>query len=370
MRPARIRLLFATALMGIASICCAQRGQGISPADTRPPLPGGDYQPFAADSPFNIQIPAHPKLDPDSTKIISTLLAMTNDSLGPIRVAAEPQNIDYTIPFYYSLPTDPLFTVKCYYNGPPPKWGDCPLENAQIHIPSYALPENSGGAPLKSDHHLSVVDPLTNTEYDMWASAKPKTDGGILRIGWGGTGPTTGLGINIFGATNSGFALTIGIVRAADINAGIIPHALQMAVPCASSGVYPAAVATDEACAKGVIAPYYGMRMQLDLTDAEIQGLDAPAYIKTLYTALAHYGAFVSDTGTGDSMEFQTESGLTYTQLGLADPWVALAQANSLTPDPPEPNPFAAYRFPLDVAGVDLSKRLRVIAPCVTAGTC
>jgi hypothetical protein len=361
---------FTACFIGLATLCVGQAAGSEAHLAKRHGLPGGDYQPFAADSPFNVLIPANPQLDPNSSQIISTLLGMTNDSLGALRTAAEPKNIDYTIPFYYSLPTDPLFTIQCFYDGPPPKWGNCPLQNAQIHIPSYALPENSGGAPLKSDHHLGIVDPQTNTEYDLWASAKPKPGGGVLRIGWGGTGPTTGLGINVFGATASGFALTIGIVRAADINAGNIPHALQMAIPCAANGVYPAAVESDLQCPSGPIPPYYGMRMQLDMTDAEIQALNAPAYVKTLYTALAHYGAFVSDTGTGDSIGFQTESGLTYTQLGLADPWVALARANGLTPNPPEPDPYAAYYFPLDVTGVDLYHRLRVLAPCVTAGTC
>jgi hypothetical protein len=369
-RKTILRCLLAGILMGTVSTCWGQDAEDGLAASKRHPLPGGDYHPFAANSPFNVPIPASPKLDPHSTQIISTLLGMTNNSLGIIRAAASPKNIDYTFPFYYSLPTDPVFTVKCFYNGPPPKWGRCPLQNAQIHIPSYALPENSGGAPLSSDHHLAIIDPQTNTEYDMWASAKPEPGGGTLRIGWGGTGPTTGPGINVFGATASGFALTIGIVRAADMKAGVIPHALQMAIPCAADGVYPAAVPSDLQCAAGAIAPYYGMRMQLDMTDTEIQALNAPSYVKTLYTALAHYGAFVSDTGTGDSIGFQTEGGLTYTQLGMADPWVALAQANGLTPDPPQPDPLAAYRFALDVAGVDLSKRLRVIAPCVTAGTC
>ena len=205
----------------------------------------------------------------------------------------------------------------------------------------------------------------------MWAAAKPKPGGGNLLIGWGGFGLTTSQGINIFPATASQFALTIGIVRAADIKAGVIPHALQMPIPCASDGVYPAAFPTDFACPKGTAdPPYYGMRMQLDMTDAEIQALNAPAYVKTIYTALAHYGSFVSDTGTVNGLVFQTESGLTYTQLGLPDPWVALAKANGIVPNPPEPDPHADYYFPLNVSGVDLSKRLRVIAPCVTAGTC
>jgi hypothetical protein len=340
----------------------------------RPGLPGGNYQPFSKKSPFNIPIPANPQLDPNSAAIVSTLLDMTQNSLGILRAAAKPQNIDYTFPFYFSDPSDPLYTIDCHFNGPPPKWGHCPLQGMQIHIPAYARRENSddGPFPWSSDHHLAIIDPTSGIEFDMWGASQPGGSGGTLLIGWGGLGPRSGLGVKTFGATQSQFALTIGMVRAADLKAGSIPHALQMAIPCATgTGVYPAAVPSDFECAPDTVAPpYYGMRMQLDMSDAEIEALNAPAYVKTVYLALAHYGAFVSDTGTVDSIGFETEGGLSYTQLGLPDPWAALAQQYGIKPEPPEPDPLAAYRFSLDVSGVDLKSRLRIIAPCVTAGTC
>jgi hypothetical protein len=340
----------------------------------RPPLPGGGFRPFAADSPFNIPLPKNPRPDSRSAGIVATLLGMTHRSLGELRAAATPRNIDYTFPFYYSAPVDPVYTIKCHFDGPPPNWGNCPLQNRKIRIPRYAKPENSGNGrfPWSSDHHLAVIEPATGIEYDMWGTAQPNGRGGTLLIGWGGFGSIHGFGIGAFGATQSQFALTIGVVRAADLALGLIPHALQIAIPCANgTGVYPAAVGSDFACPPGTRnAPYYGMRLQLALSDAEIHALNAPAYIKTLYFALAHYGAFVSDTGTVDSIGFQTESGLTYTALGLPDPWVALAASYGLVPIPPRPDPLAAYRFPLDAPGVDLTRRLRVIAPCVTARTC
>jgi hypothetical protein len=86
----------------------------------RPPLPDGDYQPFAANSPFNVQIPPNPQLDPNSTAIIATLTDLTHHVLGSIRTAATPTHIDYTIPFYYSDPSDPVDTVHCHFNGPSP----------------------------------------------------------------------------------------------------------------------------------------------------------------------------------------------------------------------------------------------------------
>jgi len=83
--------------------------------------------------------------------------------------------------------------------------------------------------------------------------------------------------------------------------------------------------------------------------------------------ALAHYGAFICDTGTGNEMELKTESGLTYTKLGLSNPWVALANQYRIQPAAPGDS-YNAYLFPVAAAG--LTQYLRVIDPCVTAGTC
>ena len=216
----------------------------------RSALPGGNYQPFASNSPFNTPLPANPKLDPNSDAIIATLGGMTNQAfyLPPgqtgwgLRTAVTPSNYDFTYPVYYSVPSDPAYTIQCRY-GDSSIWQYCVLNNMQIHIPSYAEPENSGPGNTcwDTDHHMAIIDSTTGTEYDMWGACQPSGTGGNLEIGWGGSGHITGpdmdQGIQTYGSEQSGFALTIGIVRSADINAGSIPHALQMAIPCAGDGV-------------------------------------------------------------------------------------------------------------------------------------
>ncbi len=381
---ATVAILALTAILSNCGGSSSTTSQQPPPPLQRALLPGGDYQPFAANSPFNTPLPADPKLDSNSAAIIATLGGMTNQAfyLPPgqtgwgLRTAATPGNIDFTYPFYYSLPSDPTYTVQCRY-GDPSIWQYCALNNLQIHIPSYAEPENSGTGTNNcwdTDHHMAIIDPATGTEYDLWGSCQPSGTGGDLEIGWGGIGHITGSnmdqGILTYGAAQSGFALTIGIVRSADIAAGTIPHALQMAIPCAADGVYPASVPSDQYCPSGTQnSPYYGMRVQLNMTDAQIEALNVPEYAKPILIALAHYGAFICDTGTGDEMELKTESGLTYTRLGLPDPWASLALQYGIQPYSNASDPYNAYLFPISAPNL-VAPYLRVIDPCVTAGTC
>lgn len=380
MKTATKRKLATVAVLAVVSCSRLATAQA-----QRRTLPGGDYRPFAANSPFNTPLPPNPRLAPNSNEIIATLNGMVNNVWGMppgqtgwvLRAAATPSNYDFTYPFYYSIPSDPVYKIQCRY-GSSSIWQYCGLNNVEIHIPSYAEPEHSGPGKQcwDTDHHMAIIDSTTGTEYDMWGACQPNGKGGDLVIGWGGYGHIWGRdrdqGISTdtisYGSEQSGFALTIGIVRAADIHAGIIPHALQMAIPCASDGVYPAAVSSDQSCPSGTTnPPYYGMRVQLNLTDHEIHALDVPAYAKPVLLALAHYGAFICDTGTGDEMELKTESGLTYTKLGLSDPWVALAKQYRIQPVAPG-DVYNACLFPIAAAG--LTQYLRVIDPCVTAGTC
>ena len=47
-----------------------------------------------------------------------------------------------------------------------------------------------------------------------------------------------------------------------------------------------------------------------------------PAWQKTVLRAMAEYGLYVGDTGGGF---IKTESGISFTSLGMSDPWTALA---------------------------------------------
>jgi hypothetical protein len=98
------------------------------------------------------------------------------------------------------------------------------------------------------------------------------------------------------------------------------------------------------------------------MSDEEIAALDAPAWRKTILTAMAHYGIYVGDTGA-DPWGIEAESGRTYTSFGMPDPFVELAIEYGI--------PLSTNQYRLELAeGIDWTTRLRVIDPCVAQGTC
>jgi hypothetical protein len=383
MKVETMRVCVAVAvLQGISFLEYPQTGQRLTP-------PFFVNQPFTQSSPFNIELPKNPQLDPNSSAIITALNSMSNATWAlpagttgwVLELAATPSKRDFTYPVYFSTYSDPVYTIDC--NG-------CTLQGIQINIPSYSVPENDSADCTSGDHHIAIINPAY-AEYDMWEACPPNGRGGTFKIGYGGYGhlygPYEDMGITTdtmaYGGGQSGFAEELGGVRAVDISQGaMIPHALQMQIPCAGNTntanpyrlnpVWPAQnVPTDQACSNDFQhPPFYGMRVQLNMTDAQIQALHLPAYATSVLLTLEHYGAFVSDTGTGGDMQFVTESGLTYTQLGLTDPWVTLAQQNGIQPTNgvTDNGDYTAYLFTIAAPG--LTQHLRVIAPCVTWGTC
>jgi hypothetical protein len=256
---------------------------------------------------------------------------------------------DYSHPLYYPRPTDPLFTLHCYQTS----WGVCPIEGRRIRIPDAARP--AAGA----DAHMAVIDEASGWEYDLYKVRSKPAGGGTLEFRWGGRTRLDGDGLGS-DATAAHFGLAGGIIRAQELAAGRIDHALFMVVKCTSGTVYPADGAGAQ-CTDIENAPAGGMRFQLDYAPGEIDALLVPAWEKTILRALAAYGAYIGDTG-GGGFNFQFESSTSYTSFGYGDRLVDWAKT-----DPGVTRYGGKYEF--DFAGVDWS-RLRVIAPCVTQGSC
>jgi hypothetical protein len=271
---------------------------------------------------------------------------------GPAKMTAGDADsvYDYTHPLYYPRSTDPIFTLHCYEVS----WGTCPIEGHQIRIPDAARPAGGG------DAHLTVVDQASGWEYDLYKVRSKPAGGGTLEFRWGGRTRLDGDGLGT-NATAAHFGLSAGIIRAQEMAAGKIDHALFMVVKCTSGTVYPAG-GGGSACADTTNAPAGGMRFQLNYTQAEIDALPVPEWRKTILTALRTYGAYIGDTG-GAGFNFQFESGTTYTSFGQTDKLVDWAKTQ-----PGVTVWNGKYVFD-PATGVDWS-RMRVIDPCVAQGTC
>ncbi|HWC28160.1 MAG TPA: hypothetical protein VG474_16340 [Solirubrobacteraceae bacterium] len=317
--------------------------------------PGPCWRPFAATSPFNRPLPDDPPLAANSAATIRRLLSW-GDAQDLLAGHADTDH-DYYHPVYYSSPADPVYTVRCV------EWtSSCEVEGDRVRIPSAARAAAGG------DGHLAVIDQDSGWEHDFWQVRSKPAGGGTITVSHGGKTRIDGDGRGS-NATAAWFALSAGIIRAAEMQAGRIDHALFAHIKCTSgSSVQPAEPGTSAApCSKfglaNTDAPPLGARIQLDMSAAEIDALAVPAWKKTILRALAAYGMIVGDTDGGNAAwGLQGESGSGYTSFGAADPWRSFAASVDA------PRWDGAYVFDI-AAGVDW-RRLRVIAPCVSDGTC
>ena len=311
--------------------------------------------------------------------------------------------------------------ARCTYT----RWVVCPLEGRKVRIPAGAQTEaNKAAANTNStgeywtrpDAHLTIVDQAAAVEYDLWqVHTNPiPAGGGDLYFSWGGLTNFNGNGLAsdelkkdangnpvpgavVGDATAARFGSLAGRVRAEELVAGEINHALFIGVDCDNgSFVYPARK-SGRACSElglsNVNAPPMGSRLQLGMSTSDIDALPVPGWKKTLLHAMAEHGALVGDTGCSGYLCIEMEAGNQYTSLGsYSNKWADFAQANSnagwrhkeSTDDPTYPfdqwvspmfrtgNPDEGTTYkgePFDWKQHVWSK-LRVIDPCVSKGTC
>lgn len=320
--------------------------------------PPASWRPYAPSSPFNRRLSRHDPAHPRSAAIVRRTLSW---GLPADLVAGHAGTRgDYDHPIYFARRNDPVATVVITRS-----WGRNPLAGKRIRVPGAARP--AGG----TDGHLTVVQP-NGWEYDFWEASPPR--GGRLVAGWGGRVRIDGDGRRS-GATAAGFGSAAGIIRAAELRAGRINHALALVVRCTgtslrfgfgvnparpgdhgSAFVYPASKGATACGGNDPDAPPTGARFRLALSPREIAHLRAPRWKKAVLRALARYGAYVTDTG-GPGVGLLMESSNGFTSSGHADPLMALARRAHVPA-----GGGGTYRFDIS-SGVDWGRRLQVVAP-------
>jgi hypothetical protein len=199
-------------------------------------------------------------------------------------------------------------------------WGD-PFDQTMpipdgIQIPPMITTYDDVG-----DAHLSVADPTTNMVFSLWQAEKI---GNNWQAAYGGLAALDGDGRETSGSSTATNLSRYGaVIRAAEIQAGVIEHALFVSSDItAGTFRYPASK-SDGTNQGGVATPIpQGARIQLDpainldgisgITDGE----------KIIAKALQTYGAFIGDKGgarLGFIFEYQTDGnpGSVYTSAGL-----------------------------------------------------
>jgi hypothetical protein len=313
--------------------------------------PSACWRPYSDDSPFNRKLPSSPRLAGNSDQVIERMTGF-----GPpehILAGVKGAN-DFSKPVYWSQPSDPVYKLHCSYS----QWGRCAIEGDEVHVPDSA--RSAGG----SDGHITIVDQTTGWEYDMWGVTRKS--GGVLVANWGGKTRIDGDGLGS-AAVAAGYGTMAGKIRVEELEAGKIDHALFISVNCDSGKyVYPAIQGGRSCSSIGESdnnAPSMGMRIQLDMSSAQIDNLDVPSWKKTILHAMADYGMYIGDTG--NSWAIAIEGGTGYTSLGYDDPWVKFAKKNNV----PYYAPDDDYVFNIR-DGVDWKRHLRVVDPCEAKGSC
>jgi hypothetical protein len=232
---------------------------------------------YSPSSPFNIPVASGASVDPGSDAMVQGLVAGAG---GGFSIGAR----EWTTPVYYADASTPKTTVKLTVS-----WAAA-RGISGVPIPANAQPDPAG------DHHLSVLDPVSQCEYDFW-QAQHNADGS-WSASWGNAIKLTGTGVFAGGwaTTASGVANTLGKIRPEELKAGHIDHALVVGIPNTRSGgpVLPATASDGKSSGAGTIPE--GARIQLDPSlDLSTMGLNA--WQTTIARALQTYGMFVGDSG-------------------------------------------------------------------------
>jgi hypothetical protein len=304
------------------------------------PLPG-NRRFGSALSAFNTPVGASLTL-PNSAAMVSYLLAHEGISADHHRPA------EGSRPMFYASNSDPVLTIEARDGA-----GTLHLNGRRIHVPAFATPENA------SDGHLTIVlapvDALIPGEtIDFWQASIGAGKIKASSVGAVQMGPTGSLLMEEGGGTGDAayFALQAGLVRAPELRAGTIEHALTAVVKGVSTKVvYPARVGDGSSTDPN--APPMGQRFVLDYTAPEIEHMGFKPWKVAVLKALATYGFYVGDS-SGERLVLLWEGSSTYPGIS-PEPFAAIGAEQGL--------PYAGGQYDFNLAeGIDWS-RLRAVAP-------
>ena len=243
--------------------------------------------PFASSSPWNVPLATTAQYEAATDAETKTILSTASNSYV--------NRASYSMPVFLAASSDPLATLTYgsgYVNG---NWAG--KGTVSIHVPASAAA--SGG----TDSSIVIVTPDHLTGYESWqfAGTAPSfttsytVEQDLKGVGWGE------------GIHAAGCSLMGGLIRAWELEALEIPHALAVGIATTqarSPYVWPA-VAEDSGAATSYTGTVpMGTLLAIDPA-ANIDTLASSPQGKALALALQDYGAYVIDTaGTATGVGF------------------------------------------------------------------
>jgi hypothetical protein len=282
------RKAVAVSLCAVA-ILCTSASSGLASQGSQlsgfAPLPA-----FGVGSVWTSRVDGSQTLDPSSPALVATLVGMVSPEVaggyGPWI-----NTTSYSAPVYTVAANQPLVPVI--------------LDNLQ----PYAAPLRASftaGVPLPAnaqpaagrDAHLVVWQPSSDTMWEFW-HMHLMSDG--WHAGWGGTMQTVSQSTGYFtganagwGATASSLPLVGGLITPSELQAGVINHALALAIPQTRSNVWAWPAQRTDGNDPSANSIPEGAWFRLD-PNLNLASLNLPPLTLMLAQAAQRYGIIIKD---------------------------------------------------------------------------
>jgi len=279
-------------------------------------VPAQPAQVFAPSSFWYRPIPAKVPLHPNSAAFVAEFVRQKKAYYGTVTI----NTARYASPVYVAdakAPTVRVTEWDCQEKG----YSDAKLASqwAAVPIPAYA--EAADG----TDEEMTIYQPSTDTIWEFWHARKVD---GKWKACWGGglrnVSKSQGIWPKPYGATATGLPFLGGQITAEEIQRGVIPHVLGIAlVDCADSKDFswPATRSDGSNPKKEPNRIPEGLRFRLD-PNVDVDALDMHPVGKTIARAAQKYGFVVWDKAGAISLRAQNPK--SYTKLDKRDPYPAL----------------------------------------------
>jgi hypothetical protein len=256
-----------------------------APLDASAPACG---VPFSASGPWCYKLPASTPMASNSAAVVANIQSDIQNNYGT-----------------FSINTDtfsaPLYTVEA--GAPTSNWtfDDCQNKGslpasfapALMNVPTLPGMVSSMG----TDHEISLYDPTEDKDWEFWVATQADASGQWSAC-WGGVITNVSTNLGQFpaglGATASGLPLLAYVIRIAELQSGLIQHAINIETVRTQATNYSwPANRTDGNTADADIL-MEGQRMRLDPT-FDVTTLPHPAE-RTIAKAMQDYGIILTDT--------------------------------------------------------------------------
>jgi hypothetical protein len=243
---------------------------------------------FAPTSFWNAPLPRSAPVDSGSSTYVMSLSRMVFRYGAWINTTSSSEPV-YTVPAH-----QPTVTVKL--NRAPTNPSALALADAFAHVP---IPP--GAMPAAGpDHNLVVVQPATDTMWEMWLTAHDATG---WHAGWGGrmTSVSTSPGHyqgaqSRWGASATSLPVLGGLMRLDELASGHIDHALALSVPDTRARYFSWPAQRTDGNSYSPTAIPEGTRFRLP-PDLNLDTIPMSPIVREMAQAVQKYGLVVRDRG-------------------------------------------------------------------------